>query len=84
VDGEDFMSENLPPDFLADRYYFLLFGLGFERARSSRRSFTSFELRYHMGLDSIIHPERGIDDFKENNIQFLIGFAFGSGPGSVR
>ena len=80
VDGEESMSENLPSDFLADRYFFLVFGLGFERARLSEKSFTSFELRYHMGLESIIHPARGIDDFKENNVQLVIGFSFGSGP----
>ncbi len=81
MDNEGFMSEELPSDLLADRYYFLLFGLGFERARKSQRRFTSFELRYHMGWDSIIHPDRGIDDFKENNIQFILGFSFGSDSG---
>ena len=47
VDGEEARSEKLSADFLTDRYYFLLFGLGYERARHSNRRFTSFELRYH-------------------------------------
>ena len=82
MDNEYFTSEKLASNFLADRYYFLLFGLGFERAHNSRGRFSSFELRYHMGWDSITHPDRGIDDFKENNIQFILGFSFSSHHGS--
>ena len=80
VDGEDFTSEKLAPDFLTDRYYFLLFGFGFDRSRQSQKRFTTLEFRYHMGLDSIIHPESGITDFKQNNIQFILVFAFGTDP----
>jgi hypothetical protein len=80
VDGQENSSEKLSSNFLTDRYYFLLFGLGYERARRSPGAFTSFELRYHMGIESVIHPDSGIDDFNENSIQFVIGFSFGTGP----
>jgi hypothetical protein len=82
VDGEDYMSDELPHDYLTDRYYFLLFGIGLDFSRGSQRTFTTVELRYNMGWDSIIHTDLGLDDFKENNIQLLLGFAFGTGPRS--
>lgn len=80
VSGGEEVSQKLPPGNLADSYYFAVVGAGIDMGSFSSNTFTSIEIRYHMGLSSIMHPDMNSDDFMENNIQLLLGFAFGSIP----
>ena len=81
VDGEEYMSAELPSNYFKDSYYFLIFGAGVDIGRGNSRTYTTVDLRYHMGWSSIMHPDMDAEDFQANNIQLLIGFAIGSGPG---
>jgi hypothetical protein len=80
VDGEEYSSAELPPNYFKDTYYFVIFGAGVDVGRSGARRYATVDLRYHMGLSTILHPDMDADDFQANNIQLLIGLAFGNGP----
>jgi hypothetical protein len=78
IDDETVLDIDLPENFFADNYYFLVFGLGLNGLSRSNKTYTTFEIRYHMGLNSVLDESNNLDDFKENNIQVLIGFGYGS------
>lgn len=76
LDGEKLTNEELSDDFFGDNYAFVVFGAGLEGFKDNFLS--CVEVRYHMGLTSVLDESLGLDDYKENNVQLLMGFKFRS------
>jgi hypothetical protein len=73
---DDDLSGPLPGDFFTGSYPFLVFGAGLEGFSGF---LDSVELRYHMGLASVLDESNDLESFRGNNLQLLFGFEFGSG-----
>jgi hypothetical protein len=76
IDGYKEGSWPLSDDFFAGSYAFLVFGAGFEGFGSD--VLDCVELRYHMGLTSVLDESNNLDEYRGNNIQLLLGFKLGS------